>query len=275
MSGISIVWFRQDLRLEDNPALQAAHERGRIVPVFIWSPDEEASWAPGGAARWWLDASLRALEAELRAAGLRLVVQQGPTARTLAHIAAAAGAGAVFWNRRYEPQAVARDRALKQELRANGFVAESFNSALLMEPWDIRNGAGKPFRVFTPFWKQLLTQFVDPVLQRAPRALQPGPQLTASRSTSSICVLEFVGMSRWRAPGDRASSARAPNSAVSSPKPQPTTTQRAIDPTGAAPRACHRIYTSGRSGRGKFGRRWQPLHEPRATLRSPRAPDAF
>ncbi len=61
MSGATILWFRQDLRLADNPALMAAIEAGAaIVPVYIFSPDEENPWPPGGASRWWLHHSLHA-----------------------------------------------------------------------------------------------------------------------------------------------------------------------------------------------------------------------
>lgn len=84
MNAPSIHWFRLDLRLADNPALRAAIERGGpVVPVFIWSPEEEAPWPPGEASRWWLHQSLRALETQLRAAGSRLVIRRGPAFETL------------------------------------------------------------------------------------------------------------------------------------------------------------------------------------------------
>ena len=71
-----IVWFRQDLRLADNPALDAAVNRGGpVLPVFIWSPDEEGDWPPGGASQWWLHQSLTALEGSLRARGSRLILR--------------------------------------------------------------------------------------------------------------------------------------------------------------------------------------------------------
>src|SRR5438105_4945858 len=105
MSGnTSIVWFRQDLRLDDNPALEAAIARGgAIVPVYIWSPAEEGAWPPGAASRWWLHQSLRRLDADLRRCGSRLVICQGEALFTLTQLAQEARAGAVYWNRRYEP----------------------------------------------------------------------------------------------------------------------------------------------------------------------------
>jgi len=74
----ALVWFRRDLRLTDNPALRHAFEHAeRVVPVFVYSPDEEGSWGPGAASRWWLHHSLVALDASLRKIGSQLVVQQG------------------------------------------------------------------------------------------------------------------------------------------------------------------------------------------------------
>jgi len=171
-----LVWFRQDLRLSDNPAMAAAVERGGpVIPVFVWAPEEEGAWPPGAASRWWLNRSLAALNAELEKRGSRLIVRSGPTAAALSRLVAESGASAVFWNRRYEPAAVARDRELKSMLRARGLAAESFHGNLLFEPWTIRNSAGQPFRVFTAFWRACLIKSVAPASKDAPRKL-PSPE---------------------------------------------------------------------------------------------------
>ena len=155
----SIVWFRLDLRLADHPALQAALERGGpVVPLFIHAPEEESPWEPGGASRWWLHQSLAALDADLRAAGSRLILRRDPSLAALRSLIQETGAGAVFWNRRYEPAVIARDQTIKDALRADGVQVESYNGALLHEPWTIRNQSGKPFQVFTPFWRNCLTK---------------------------------------------------------------------------------------------------------------------
>lgn len=159
MKPTTLIWFRLDLRLPDNPALLAATKRGgAVVPVFIWSPDEEGDWQPGGASKWWLHQSLASLNNELRELGSRLIIRRGPTLATLRAIAKETNADAVFWNRRYEPAVIARDAKIKDALRGDGLEAESFNGALLNEPWTIQNQSGKPFQVFTPFWKNCLTQ---------------------------------------------------------------------------------------------------------------------
>jgi deoxyribodipyrimidine photo-lyase len=67
----------------------------------------------------------------------------------------------VVWNRRYEPQVVERDRKVKEGLRNAGLEAGSWNALLLAEPWTIRNKAGGPFQVFSPYWRHCL-QSLDP-----------------------------------------------------------------------------------------------------------------
>jgi len=171
----SVVWFRQDLRLEDNPALLAAVKRGGpVVPVFIWAPEEEAPWSPGSASRWWLHQSLTSLNAELKKLGSRLVIRRGPSLRTLQAFVREAGAHAVFWNRRYEPAVVRRDATLLEQLRGDGLTVESFNVSLLFEPGDVRTKAGMPFQVFTPFWRACLSLPEPSAPLSAPRRL-PAP----------------------------------------------------------------------------------------------------
>src|SRR5512143_2990186 len=116
----TIVWFRHDLRVEDNPALVAAAEPGGpVLPVFVWSPDEE-DWPESGASRWWLHRSLASLQKDLDRLKSQLVIRRGPAADELGRLVRETGATAVFWNRRYEPKCVARDTRIKAELKAAG-----------------------------------------------------------------------------------------------------------------------------------------------------------
>jgi deoxyribodipyrimidine photo-lyase len=187
MKSPAIVWFRQDLRLEDQPALQAAVQRGGgVVPVFVWSPEEEGAWPPGAASRWWLHQSLGRLAAELRAKGTDLVLRRGRALVELQSVAQETGAGAVFWNRRYEPAVVARDRAVKEGLRSAGIEAGSFNGSLLREPWEVHNKSGKLFQVFTPFWRTCLA---GPDPERpllAPARLEPTERQANSRALAAL-----------------------------------------------------------------------------------------
>lgn len=169
-----IVWFRLDLRLTDNPALSAASKAGAsVIPLFIWDPGEEGKWPPGAASRWWLHQSLASLQAELARRGTPLVIRSGPALETLRSLVHESGAGAVYWNRRYEPALIARDQKVKEALQQDGLQVQSFNGALLREPWEIRNKTGNPFQVFTPFWKTCLAG-PDPLPPLpAPATLRP------------------------------------------------------------------------------------------------------
>jgi deoxyribodipyrimidine photo-lyase len=155
----SLLWFRQDLRLADNPALLAAvRHGGPVIPLFIWSPEEEGSWRPGAASRWWLHRSLAQLDASLRQIGSRLIIRRGPTLEAIRELTDDSGATAVYWNRQYEPTLVSRDSRVKAALKQDGLMAESSNSGLLFEPWTVRTQKSEPYRVFSAFWKACLRQ---------------------------------------------------------------------------------------------------------------------
>jgi deoxyribodipyrimidine photo-lyase len=158
MCSATLVWFRLDLRLTDNPALTAAAARNaRVLPVFIWAPEEEGDWPPGAASRWWLHQSLRSLDAALRRLGVPLILRRGPSLEALRLLIHESGADSVFWNRRYEPALRERDARVEQALLSDGLCIRTFNSALLFEPEEISNKSGTPFRVFTPFWRTCLS----------------------------------------------------------------------------------------------------------------------
>ena len=184
-AGATIVWFRQDLRLEDHPALAAAAERGGpIVPVFIWAPEEEAPWPPGAAARWWLHHSLTALDKDLRRLRSRLVVRRGDSLAQLRASIAKTGADAVFWNDRYEPAVIRRDAKVAAALRKDGIEVRTFNGSLLFDPRQVRTRADGPFRVFTPFWRACLDL-------HEPGAPLPAPsRLRAPASLAGIVLAE-------------------------------------------------------------------------------------
>ncbi len=193
MSDVSIVWFRRDLRLADNPALDAARRRGGpIVPVFVWAPDEDGVWPPGAASRWWLHHSLASLASDLEKAGSRLVLRRGASGAALLELATATGASAIYWNRLYEPSTIARDRSVKSALRSSGFEAGSFNASLLFEPWDIRARSGTPFQVFTPFWRACLDApyRADPL--PAPRAIPAPASWPDSVPLESLALLPRI-----------------------------------------------------------------------------------
>ena len=194
---VTIVWFRQDLRLTDNPALHAAAARGGVVvPVYIDSEEEEGAWTAGGATRWWRHHALASLQSSLQALGSRLLLRRGPALVELTELAAGLGADAIYWNRRYEPAARARDTQVKESLRAAGLLAESRNGSLLAEPWELRTQGGGPFQVFTPFWRKLLATIEPPTPRPAPTAL-PAPQ--AWPGSLSLDAMGYLPTIRWDA----------------------------------------------------------------------------
>ncbi len=174
--GPTLIWLRRDLRLTDQPALNAARERGGpVIPVFIHAPEEEAPWQPGAASRWWLHHSLQALDDDLRARGSRLTLRAGPSLDTLRTLVRETGATAVYWNRLYDPAFVQRDPDIQAGLRTDGIEARGFNAHLLVEPWEIETGQGHPYKVFSPFWKTCLKHGIDQDPLPAPAVL-PAPR---------------------------------------------------------------------------------------------------
>lgn len=175
----TIVWFRDDLRLADNPALHFAISLDQpIIPVFILDEVSPEVRPLGAATKWWLHHSLTALNESLSALGTPLILRRGPADDIIREIAHDTSAGAVVWNRRYgKPRFL--DQRLKEELTARGIHAESFSANVLYEPWTITNKQGNPFQVFTPFWKACLASGNPRDVLPAPTAL-PGGVITSS-----------------------------------------------------------------------------------------------
>lgn len=175
-----IVWFRQDLRLDDNPALFAAAKTGApVLPLFILDDETPGPWAMGGASRWWLHHSLTALEASLSKIGLPLVLRRGVSGKALDEVVSESGAGTVFWNRCYEPFAIKRDTQIKSALKASGISVDTFNASLLCEPWTVTTKSGDPFKVFTPFWRACQDGGIPVETQAPPRKIAAAKPVTS------------------------------------------------------------------------------------------------
>ena len=157
MSAAVLMWFRNDLRLADNPALHAAAESGApVVPIYILDDETPGDRRAGGASRWWLHGSLAALGKELNAIGSRLILARGPTRNVLARLIRETGATAVFCSRAYEPWAIDLEAKLKTDLDASGVALKRHRGALLFEPESLRTRQGAPFQVYTPFARTAL-----------------------------------------------------------------------------------------------------------------------
>ncbi|PZQ87593.1 MAG: deoxyribodipyrimidine photolyase [Leifsonia xyli] len=154
-ASLTLVWFRDDLRVTDHPALLAAVQRGApVLGLYVLDEHGEGVRPPGAAARWWLHHSLHELHATLAGLGIPLVLRRGLAAEIVPAMVAETGADAVLWNRRYGPSR-AIDARLKAGLRAAGITTTSFPGDVLAEPQEVRTASGTPYRVFTPFWNTL------------------------------------------------------------------------------------------------------------------------
>ncbi len=172
MPKTSIVLLRNDLRLDDNPALQAAAETGQPVQcVYLYENGLEGIREPGAASKWWLDKSLRKLDDALSDRGGRLFLKKCDGVRPaelVRELVDTFDADSVFWNRRYGPRQRELDQELKTALKDDDITAESFNGALLCEPWDVKTTSDGYYKVFTPFWKALREAFHLTEIKSAP-----------------------------------------------------------------------------------------------------------
>jgi len=149
----AVVWFRDDLRLTDNPALTAASaSEAAVIGVYVFDSKAEPR-SLGAASRWWLHAALEGLATDLATHGVPLLILAGPHLETMTRLIDHLDAASVHWSRRYDAAGVAIDSALKAHWRAQGRSAHSHKASLLYEPWDVRGRSGDPLRVFTPFWR--------------------------------------------------------------------------------------------------------------------------
>ena len=146
---IAIHWFRQDLRLSDNPALTKAAEHESVLPIYILDNNNAGNYVMGGASRWWLHHSLKALNASL---SNRLSVYHGNPQTILDNLLTCFDVEAVYWNRCYEPWRMHRDTIIKDNFKTRGIEVHTFNGSLLWEPWNIKKDDGTPYKVFTPFY---------------------------------------------------------------------------------------------------------------------------
>lgn len=177
-----IVWFREDLRNSDNPALAAATATGGpVVCLYIRETGSLQARALGGAAMWWLNQSLKALAASLEALGGRLILRTGNPDAVLPALVRETGANSVFWSRRYGEAERTSDAGIKAALKDSGINVQSFNARLLMEPWALKTGAGGYYRVFTPFWRSLQASYTAP-----PQLLPPKHMKTVDLGSEKL-----------------------------------------------------------------------------------------
>ena len=177
-TAINIVWFEQDLRLGDNPAFTAAVEQGSILPIYILDNDNAGEHQLGAASSWWLHHSLSALNQTLNG---KINFYNGDASAIITDLCERFVVTGIYWNRRYEPWRIARDKKIKQQLLAQDINAKSFNGALLNEPWTILKKDDTPYKIFTPYHRQAMN--VDRDI-----ATLPEPQLPESLHTDQQAI---------------------------------------------------------------------------------------
>ncbi len=207
----TLLWLRRDLRLGDHPGWEAALAvRGPVIPVFVLDQLIEAQY--GAAPLWRLGESLRALARNLETRGSRLILRRGDALAALRALIAETGARRVVWSRLYDAGSIARDRAIKEALGAEGVDVSSVNASLLFEPWTVRTGGGGFYRVFTPFWKAVRTGAVgEPTA--SPGSLSPPSRWPAGERLEDWRLASAMGrgaavVGRHAAVGEDAARAR-------------------------------------------------------------------
>ena len=147
----SIHWFRQDLRIKDNPSLDSASQFDSLLPIYILDDTNSEEFSMGAASRWWLYHSLRTLNESLDG---KLLIYKGDPSKVLEQLAEEHEISYISWNRCYEPWRIKRDKEIKQDFENKEIKVESFGGSLLWEPWNIAKDDGTPYRVFTPYYKK-------------------------------------------------------------------------------------------------------------------------
>lgn len=195
---VTLVWFRDDLRVGDHEALSAARSDGRVIGVWIREKRDADGLGPrplGGAARWWAHESLAVLEAELEALGIPLLFAAGEAATILPRMAADLEVDAVRWSRRYAPASRDLDARIKADLDDHGLSVHSHPGALLVEPWTIAPESSDHYKVFTPYWKAVRDRHIDDVLP-APEKQQgfSAARLDPARKRQAVTDLDGLGL---------------------------------------------------------------------------------
>ncbi len=193
----SILWFRNDLRLADNPALHAAAE-GPVLPVFILDDEAAGRWAPGGAARWWLHHSLHALGSTLQSHGAPLLLLCGKAGELIPRIARDIGASSVHTGGATAPWARRQEDNIAQALKAEGRALHLHNNFLTV-PGSLRTGQGKPYSVYTPFSRAVMALGDPPPPIPAPQRLRGVSHPAGGLSLGKLNLLPRAPVPNWAA----------------------------------------------------------------------------
>lgn len=186
-----LYWFRQDLRLTDNPALLEAVKSGIVMPIYILDDINAGDFALGGASRWWLHHSLISLDKSLKH---NMQFFRGNPIDIIYELVKKHSIDEVYWNRCYEPWQTNRDKLIKQKLKDNNISAKSYNGSLLWEPWEVLKDDGTPYKVFTPFYRKCCTDSPEP---RTPTARVDDITFYKTENYTDINDLGLIKNASW------------------------------------------------------------------------------
>ncbi len=190
--AISIVWFRQDLRISDHPALYHAAKNQQILPIYILDDHHAKQHKMGSASRVWLHHSLKSLSSKL---DQKLALYQGDPLEILSQLTDYYHVTHVYWNRCYEPWRIQRDMKIKKQLEKQGIQVQSYNASLLWEPWEVHKKDGTPYKVFTPFYRKGCLQIEPP---REPLHAPRNMSLVQDKHFSqSLTSLDLIPKQNW------------------------------------------------------------------------------
>ena len=190
--GTAIHWFRQDLRLSDNPALDSAAQYETLIPIYILDEVNSGEFKMGAASKWWLHQSLTKLNESLDG---KLLVYQGNPHEILNKLIEEQEVSYVTWNRCYEPWRIDRDKEIKRNFEDKNVAVESYSASLLWEPWTISKDDGTPYRVFTPFYKKGCLNSEEPRLPAGKVDLSN--LYSEDLSSDSITDLNLLPTIKW------------------------------------------------------------------------------
>ena len=183
---IIIFWFRQDLRIVDNPGLSKSLKSDKVLPIYILDDTNSNDFAMGAASRWWLHNSLRELNKNL---DNKLSLYKGDPSEILESLSFRFNIKGIYWNRCYEPWRIERDKKIKSKFIEKDIIVETFNSALLWEPWEILKSDNTPYKVFTPYYRK------GCLMSEAPRKPLSAPNLnTLFEDKQNILQLDDLNL---------------------------------------------------------------------------------
>ncbi|MBU6149656.1 MAG: DNA photolyase family protein, partial [Verrucomicrobia bacterium] len=189
-NDIALHWFRQDLRINDNPALFHACQSEKMFAVYIFDEVYGGEDSLGSASRVWLHHSLESLDQDLNRS---LSFFKGDPLNILLSLCEKTGANKVTWNRCYQPWAIERDKKIKKALIHKGIEVTSCNGSLLWEPWEIIKDDKTPYKVFTHFYRKgCLTAKTPRKPLEKPENLSLNGKLDDSISLNNIGLLPNI-----------------------------------------------------------------------------------